>query len=53
MSDSPVVKVLKEITDAIELCTSFCAHSSVPVSVTVIVTCADGLQHEYERDVDG
>ncbi len=49
---NPIVQVLKDITVAVGFCTSFCAARSVPISVTVVVTCADGLSHEYERHVE-
>ena len=46
-----VVEVLQKILAAVDLCCNFCATGSRPVKVLVVVTCEDGLSHEWEREV--
>ncbi len=46
-----VLAALRKITAAIELCCGFCAIRSRPIKIVVVVTCEDGLSHEWEEDL--
>ena len=47
-----VEDILHDITESVSFCIRFCAIRSKPIKVLVVVTCDDGLSHEYERHVE-